>query len=239
MTTTVESTSDLEASPIWRPAPVLRAAPVPMRALPEPGFPAGLLVTMRPYLLFVSGSRVGGLALVPGLNGSAGGGLGLVFFFATASAGPDHCFQVDTDSISAPYRPLVRGAITRRDVLWVSLLDFWAQPLCSRCVTGAPCRWQDWEWRSGTYTWFKRRWWEVHSTTPGSWRCSAARLPERGGRRADGASWSSRLGWTLVAVFFGYANFVLTGYYKTSRRTARLATHAACRVRPPHIRLGQ
>ncbi|MBM3297987.1 MAG: penicillin-binding protein 2, partial [Candidatus Aminicenantes bacterium] len=31
------------------------------------------------------------------------------------------CFQTDTDSLSAPYRPLVRGTISRGQVLAVSL----------------------------------------------------------------------------------------------------------------------
>ena len=80
-------------------------------------------VTMRPYLLFVSGaSGMVGLALAPAL-----GGLVLVLaalpFFLSYGLGQaiTDTFQTDTDALSSPYRPLVRGEITRAQVLVLSL----------------------------------------------------------------------------------------------------------------------
>jgi len=81
------------------------------------------LVTMRPYLLFVSG--------VTGLTGIALSGnsdilkLSLLFIAAFLSYGFGQaltdCFQVDTDSISSPYRPLTQGKINKTQVLSISL----------------------------------------------------------------------------------------------------------------------
>ncbi len=71
------------------------------------------------------------------------------------------CFQTDTDALSAPYRPLVRGVVSKTQVLWVSLIGLTVRRSHSRvpqslrfCCSGSL--------RSLgllTYTWFKRRWW--------------------------------------------------------------------------------
>ena len=80
-------------------------------------------VTLRPYLLFVSGaSGLVGLALAPTLQGIALYVAAVAFFlcYGLGQAITD-TFQTDTDALSSPYRPLVRGEITPRQVLVVSL----------------------------------------------------------------------------------------------------------------------
>jgi len=171
-------------------------------------------VTMRPYLLFVSGiTGIAGLALAPGESAWALATLALVFFlsYGFGQALTD-CFQLDTDSLSAPYRPLVRGAIRRNDVLVVSLAGLTlssivigaqapaALPLCALTVVGL-----------ATYTWFKRRWWG--GPLWNAWILALVLLigyVTAGGRAFTGAP---LLG-ALAAALFGYANFVLVGYYK-------------------------
>jgi len=182
------------------------------------GFWRDYIVTMRPYLLFVSGiTGVVGLSLAPSIAIGSSLILGLAFFlsYGFGQALTD-CFQLDTDSLSAPYRPLVKGTIRRRDVLVVSLVGLvaigvvltlyshWNIPLAAAAVAGL-----------ATYTYFKRRWWA--GPFYNAWIVAAvALLGYLSGLGAAGAriTGSVQLTATLVAVFFGYANFVLTGYYK-------------------------
>jgi 4-hydroxybenzoate polyprenyltransferase len=125
------------------------------------------------------------------------------------------CFQTDTDSISSPYRPLVQGLITKPQVLGVSLAGllgccavlFAFNPftlfLGLLSVFGL-----------ATYTYFKRRWWAgpfynawivalipvIAVLATGTFQFEAMLHPP------------FRL--VLFSVFFGYANFVLMGYFK-------------------------
>jgi 4-hydroxybenzoate polyprenyltransferase len=72
-------------------------------------------VTMRPYLLFVSGaSGLVGLALADSLGEPLLFAAAVPFFlsYGLGQAITD-TFQTDTDALSSPYRPLVRGEITR------------------------------------------------------------------------------------------------------------------------------
>lgn len=80
-------------------------------------------ITLRPYLFFVSGSSgLLGLALGEPLGALP---LLLAFLAFSASYGLGQAltdvFQTDTDALSAPYRPLVRGEIEGRSVFLVSL----------------------------------------------------------------------------------------------------------------------
>ncbi|MFI5280931.1 MAG: UbiA family prenyltransferase, partial [Gemmatimonadales bacterium] len=126
------------------------------------------------------------------------------------------CFQIDTDSLSSPYRPLVQGAIRRDHVLMLSiaglltsgLIALWYQPanaaLALLAVIGL-----------ATYTPFKRMWWG--GPLYNAWIVAVLTLIAYGG--ALGAAharpqWDATLAGTLVAVLFGYAVFVLAGYYK-------------------------
>jgi len=194
------------------------APPVhPARPLSR-AFVADYVVTMRPYLLFVSGiTGLVGLALGPSVRLAETLALAVVFFlsYGFGQALTD-CFQTDTDALSSPYRPLVQGRLRRRDVLAVSLGGLLLGgaiamrhqvlnvPLVLGIVAGL-----------ATYTWFKRRWWAgpfwnawiVAALMLVAWLAAVGAAGERPG-------WNAALTGAVTAVFFGYANFVLTGYYK-------------------------
>ena len=197
----------MSAAPAVHPAPPLSRA-----------FVADYVVTMRPYLLFVSGiTGLVGLALGPSVRLADTLTLAVVFFlsYGFGQALTD-CFQTDTDSLSSPYRPLVQGHLRQRDVLAVSLVGLLAGgvitmrhqplnvPLALTIVVGL-----------ASYTWFKRRWWAGPFWN--AWIVAAlmlvAWLAAVGGA-GQRPVWSPALSGALLAVFFGYANFVLTGYYK-------------------------
>ncbi|MCX6841977.1 MAG: UbiA family prenyltransferase [candidate division WOR-3 bacterium] len=197
-----------------------------------PGSTAGILtlrfwraylITMRPYLLFVSGAAGAvGLAFIPE---PVIWRVVLAFFPLFLSYGLGQaltdCFQTDTDSISSPYRPLVRGEVSRRNVLTVSLtglilgtlivgyLSRIALGLSALAILGLL-----------TYTFFKRRWWGGPAWN--SW--IVALLPLIGRHVDSGYRITGFFGWTdphalafsvaVAAVFFGYANFVVMGYFK-------------------------
>ncbi|MBI6546211.1 MAG: UbiA family prenyltransferase, partial [Cyanobacteria bacterium NC_groundwater_1444_Ag_S-0.65um_54_12] len=136
-----------------------QAAPYP---LSSPRFWDAYWITLRPYLFFVSGTGgLVGLAAAPDLSPGALGSAFLAFF---ASYGLGQALtdvsQIDTDSISSPYRPLVRGEITPRQVLLISLsglllcavilavLNPWTLIFSLAGVAGL-----------ASYTTFKRYWW--------------------------------------------------------------------------------
>lgn len=125
-------------------------------------FTRSYIITMRPYLLFVSGiTGIVGLALGPSIGIGATAIAALAFFlsYGFGQALTD-CFQLDTDSLSSPYRPLAQGRLGRREVLVVSLTGLGCcgailiylhplnAPLAGLTVLGL-----------ATYTFFKRRWW--------------------------------------------------------------------------------
>jgi geranylgeranylglycerol-phosphate geranylgeranyltransferase len=190
-----------------------KAIPLEFKFLSR-GFLRGYVVTMRPYLLFVSG--ITGIA---GVSFSSSHSLTTIAMIACASffsygfgQALTDCFQIDTDSISSPYRPLTQGRISRPLVLAVSGLGL---AVCVLVFGGLNPRTLLPGVLAGigllTYTWFKRRWWggpfynawivaalcimAFNCGTPGS----SLQLPD---------------GLLLAAVFFGYANFVLAGYFK-------------------------
>ncbi|HWU37082.1 MAG TPA: hypothetical protein VN203_05485, partial [Candidatus Acidoferrum sp.] len=81
------------------------------------------LVTMRPYLMVLSGTTgIAGLSLAPEVGLPRAGTIALASFlsYGFGQALTD-CFQIDTDGISASYRPLTQGVISRGQVLGVSL----------------------------------------------------------------------------------------------------------------------
>jgi geranylgeranylglycerol-phosphate geranylgeranyltransferase len=181
------------------------------------------LITMRPYLLFVSGAAGAvGLAFIPAPVYRR---VLLAFFplflaYGFGQALTD-CFQTDTDAISAPYRPLVQGLVSRRDVMAVSLgglllgtliigyLSRVALVLAALTVIGL-----------FLYTYFKRRWWGGPA-----WNSWIVALLPLIGRHADPGyrlagmfrlhvSPAPAFLFAVAAVFFGYANFVVMGYFK-------------------------
>jgi 4-hydroxybenzoate polyprenyltransferase len=194
------------------------AAPASPARPASPAFARAYLTTMRPYLLFVSGfTGLLGMALGPTLPLWPGLALGAVFFlsYGLGQALTD-CFQTDTDALSAPYRPLVRGEVRRRDVLAVSLAGLLASvvvlvafhPLNAALALAGVAG-------LATYTWFKRRWWG------GPWYNAwiVAGLVPIGYAATLGYAglplwWRSELGWAMATAFFAYANFVLAGYFK-------------------------
>lgn len=186
-------------------------------------FARAYVVTMRPYLLFVSGAAgLVGLSFVPdptvGRVVAAFAALFLSYGFGQALT---DCFQTDTDALSAPYRPLVSGAISRRQVLTTSLAGLvaviavlaWLNPtiliLGVLAVLGL-----------STYTSLKRTWWGGPPWN--SW--IVALLPLMGRLTDRGYDVSSLVRpdtpvaqafpLAVLAVFFGYANFVVMGYFK-------------------------
>ena len=194
--------------------------PLPISSI---SFARAYLVTMRPYLLFVSGA-VGlvGLSFCgdQSTRRTLAAFAALFLSYGLGQALTD-CFQTDTDSISAPYRPLVAGTVSRRQVLAVSmtglvlvvavlaLLDPRILVPGAAAVMGLL-----------TYTFFKRRWWGGppwnswivaliplmgRLTDPG-WRPASLARPATAGDAA--------LLLAVVCVFFGYANFVVMGYFK-------------------------
>jgi len=194
---------------------------VPASVFPvwSPGFIRAYVVTMRPYLLFVSGAAgLVGLSFIPD---PAVGRVILAFVPLLVSYGLGQaltdCFQIDTDSVSAPYRPLVRGVVTRRQVLTVSLVGLTAVVLVlaylnpTILVLGFAAV-------AGllTYTYFKRTWWGGPPWN--AWIVAIlpimGRLVDRQYRLALPGEEGATFIFAVLAVFFGYMNFVVMGYFK-------------------------
>ena len=174
-------------------------------------------VTLRPYLLFVSGaSGLVGLALAYALRGIelVAGAVAFFLCYGLGQAITD-TFQTDTDALSSPYRPLVRGEITRRQVLVVSLgslaliallfvyLNPWTIVPAALAVIGLLL-----------YTPFKRRWWGGPPWN--AW--IVAMLPLigflLGGGTLRDALVRTDVWLAMGSVYFSYAVFVLLGYFK-------------------------
>jgi 4-hydroxybenzoate polyprenyltransferase len=173
------------------------------------------IVTMRPYLLYVSGiTGIAGMSAAPEPAIGATLSLSLACFlsYGFGQALTD-CFQLDTDALSAPYRPLVRGLVRRRDVLAVSLcgLGLVATILAASNPLNAPITVAA-IGGLASYTWFKRRWWG--GPFYNAWIVAALCTMGFLGAAGDGAVVSEELLWTVLASLFLYANFVLTGYFK-------------------------
>lgn len=175
------------------------------------------LIQMRPYLLFVSGAA--------GLMGMAVGyerypdvsptRLLMAFppFFLAYGFGQalTDCFQTDTDRISAPERPLSKGLLGRKAVMFISLAGLvlsagiliWLHPLNLLfgllSVAGL-----------ATYTHVKRRFW-WGGPPYNAWIVTL--LPAMGYCiTAPGLAGLPLL--LLAMTFISYANFVLMGYLK-------------------------
>jgi 4-hydroxybenzoate polyprenyltransferase len=186
----------------------------------QPSFWRAYWTTMRPYLLFVSAAA--------GMVGFADGPRGSIFttavvfivFFLSYGFGQalTDCFQMDTDSLSSPYRPLIRGEISRGQVMTVSLtglglcclvlfrLNPWTAAAGTACVAGL-----------STYTPFKRKWWA--GPFYNAWIVALLPMMGKMAALAEGFNWhrlagEGRLVPIMAGVFFSYANFVLMGYFK-------------------------
>ncbi len=177
------------------------------------GFWKSYAITLRPYLFFVSGAAgLVGLAMsgLPRLSFAAA----FAAFFLAYGLGQalTDVFQRDTDALSSPYRPLVRGEISARDVLVVSLaglaacslvlwrLDHRTLVLAAAAVVGLV-----------TYTPLKRHFWG--GPLWNAW--IVALLPAMGVLcGGEGVRPGSPLAAACTSVLFTYAIFVLLGYFK-------------------------
>jgi len=175
-----------------------------------------MLITMRPYLLFLSG--ITGLAGIAAAGNASLGVIAPVFIASFLSYGFGQaltdCFQTDTDALSAPYRPLVRGIVRKESILLASLLGlvlccglFAAGNVLNLLLGGLAVA------GLATYTWFKRRWWG------GPWYnawivCVLFLMGYLSGTDILPSAVPETLIPLLLIVFSGYANFVLSGYFK-------------------------
>ncbi len=168
--------------------------------------------------LRVGGGGRGGLGLLDTLPALPTVAV-LVAFFLAYGVGQalTDCFQTDTDALSSPYRPLVRGEVARRDVLLVSLAGLlgiglflvlrmpWTLVPAALSVAGL-----------GTYTPVKRL---VPLAGPfyNAWIVALVPLMAAEATGPVPAAALARhpgLPLALGAVLFLYANFVLVGYLK-------------------------
>ena len=179
--------------------------------------------TMRPYLLFVSGSAgLVGLVFIKEL-GDVRTVLAFIPLFLSYGLGQalTDCFQMDTDALSSPYRPLIKGIISRWQVLSVSLAGLtlailimaYLNPviLVFGVITVIGLL---------TYTPLKRTWWGGPFWN--SWIVALLPVMGRFVDRDYSVKEIIRLGdlhslaflLAVLAIFFGYANFVVMGYFK-------------------------
>ena len=179
-----------------------------------------LWIHMRPYLLFISGAAgMSGIALA--YQGEMPvyrvilTFLALFFAYGFGQALTD-CFQVDTDSISAPYRPLVKGEVSPLAVGLVSLAGLVLISLvlismnsynilwCLLSIIGLT-----------TYTYFKRNF-SFSGPFYNGWIVML--LPIMGFMSINGGDYNVLNNQRVITLcgltLFSYANFVLMGYLK-------------------------
>lgn len=179
-------------------------------------FTKDYLITMRPYLLFVSGvTGICGMSYIEDVSISKSI---LIFLASFLSYGFGQaltdCFQTDTDSISSPYRPLTQGRISKTQVLIVSITGLvlcisvftYYNPinLLLGILSGVGL---------ATYTYFKRKFWS--GPFYNAWIVGVLFLMAfLCGSDLSMITENHKLVYGLSAVFWGYANFVLVGYFK-------------------------
>jgi 4-hydroxybenzoate polyprenyltransferase len=170
-------------------------------------------VTLRPYLCFVSGAAgLAGLALTPLPAAPLAAAFAAFFLSYGLGQALTDVSQRDTDALSAPYRPLVRGELSAAAVACVSLaglagcslvfaaLDPRTLVPAAAAVAGL-----------ASYTPLKRRWWGGPPWN--SW--IVALLPVIGFLCGGPAPATPRaLPALAVSVFGTYAVFVVLGYLK-------------------------
>jgi len=200
---------------------VLRHAP-PILSV---SFARAYWVTTRPYLCFVSGATgLVGIALTSSLSTLGVLAVGGVFFVAYGlGQALTDVTQLDTDAISAPYRPMVQGLVRPRDVLLVSLVGLAACALVLMAFNPAIALFAALPILGlATYTPMKRRFWAGPAWN--SW--VVAMLPFlgalTGGRGPRAVLADAPLRSAMATTFFAYLTFVLLGYLKdveADRRT--------------------
>ncbi len=180
------------------------------------GFFRAYLTTMRPYLLFVSGiTGIFGMSFIHEVSLTK---FILLFLASFLSYGFGQaltdCFQIDTDTLSSPYRPLTQGLISKIHVFTISILGllfcvsvftfFNPYNLLLGILAGIGL---------GTYTYFKKRWWG--GPFYNAWIVTVLfLLAYYSGIKNNEENNTALVLLSLTSVFFGYANFVLSGYFK-------------------------
>ena len=178
---------------------------------------------MRPYLIFVSGaSGLVGLAFIdiPKIERVMIAFIPLLFSYGLGQALTD-CFQTDTDALSSPYRPLIQGIISRRQVFGISLTGLtlgiilltYLNPFIFLLGLLAA-------FGLLSYTTLKRTWWGGPFWN--SWIVALLPIIGRAVERDFEMqkilnfenSQSRALLFAVVAIFFAYGNFVVMGYLK-------------------------
>lgn len=182
---------------------------------PSFNFFKAYIVTMRPYLMFVSGiTGIVGTAFSNDLNNT---NTALVILASFLSYGFGQaltdCFQTDTDSISSPYRPLTQGIVSKNHFLALSILGLIFcisvfvihNPIniCLGVAAGLGL---------ATYTYFKRKFWAgpFYNAWIVGVLCLMAWLSSGGEFKSINTDFCL----VLISILFGYANFVLSGYFK-------------------------
>jgi 4-hydroxybenzoate polyprenyltransferase len=174
------------------------------------------LITMRPYLMFVSGiTGIVGLAFTNPLSKVD---TTFVIFASFLSYGFGQvltdCFQTDTDSISSPYRPLTQGIVSKNHFLALSILGL---TFCiSIFVIQNPVNLllgTTSGFGLATYTYFKRKFWSgpFYNAWIVACLCIMGFLC---GKVAIKEIFLTDFVYVAISIFFGYANFVLSGYFK-------------------------
>ena len=172
--------------------------------------------TMRPYLMFVSGiTGTVGLAFTNYLDKVD------TFFIIIASflsygfgQALTDCFQIDTDSISSPYRPLTQGIVPKNHFLALSTfglifcISVFVVHNPTNLLLGTAAG-----LGLATYTYFKRKFWSgpFYNAWIVGVLCLMAFMCGQNGFENFG---SSSFLLVILSVFFGYSNFVLSGYFK-------------------------
>lgn len=121
------------------------------------------------------------------------------------------CFQIDTDSISSPYRPLTQNVVSKKSFMLTSVIGlslcvaifavYYPGNLAAGVIAGCGL---------ATYTYFKRRWWG--GPFYNAWIVLV--LFFMAALASNVYTFSQNVYYAAAAVLFGYANFVLSGYFK-------------------------
>ncbi len=179
--------------------------------------------TMRPYLIFITGSAaLVGMAFIQDTDPLRVmiAFIPLLFSYGLGQALTD-CFQMDTDAYSSPYRPLIKGLISRNQVMGTSLAGLALSVLVLTYINPVILIF-------GvlsvigllTYTPFKKKWWGGPFWN--SWIVAVlpimGKLVERdvfimGRINLENPRYFAFL-FAIGAVYFSYANFVVLGYFK-------------------------
>jgi geranylgeranylglycerol-phosphate geranylgeranyltransferase len=187
------------------------------------GFCKAFWLTMRPYLIFVSGAA--GLVGLAFIESSSPTRTLIAFIPIFVSYGLGQaltdCFQTDTDAISSPYRPLVQGIISKKQVLSTSLAGLMLGVLILTylnpfiLILGIVA-----VFGLLGYTFFKKRWWAGPFWN--SWIVALLPIIGKMTGNEDHLAYvspiavyaSSAFIFAVVAILFGYGNFVVMGYLK-------------------------